>query len=246
MNKNLLFALLVLPIGAPAQTSSPTSRPPALQPPANPSAWTVQYQDEKDESSNQRREPGAEAEARSAASTIPKITKIEFAIKGKVARSIATYSDGTTRTSFVFDSIGVQENPGDPTDIIINDFSSPWMTGGDFLRRYPGLEWVRPKFYRGVVQLGEVACHHFAEDAPAAPAPASDDDAMMPLPSEMLVGNREAWISMDGRPLATKQGTEIATYTYRPTGQVPTIEIPERFRAKATAFMNSLAPTNLR
>lgn len=248
MNKSLLIALLLLPVVSSAQTSQPAPQPPALRPPANPSAWTVQYKSEADKKPKQTAdaEDGAAIESAETAPATPKIKKVEFVINGKIGRSIATYSDGTTRTAFVFGSLGVEENPSDPKDLVINDFSSPQMVGGDFMRRYPGLEWVKPKFYRGVVEFGDTQCHHFAEEVPAQSSPSSREGEMTILPSEMLVGNREAWIAKNGRPLATRQGTETASYTYLPTNEVPVINIPDRFRAKATAFVNSLAPTNLK
>lgn len=246
MNRILVIALLLLPAAVSAQTTPPASSPPALRPPPNPGVWTIHYKVEKAQQKNES-EAESDTVGGDPVSRTPKIKQIEFAINGKIARSIATYTDGTTRTAFVFDSIGVQENPADPKDLVINDLSSPWMAGGDFLRRYPGLEWIKPKFYRGVVKLGETDCHYFAEDAPPPPPPTSGDAQDLMIPSaDLFLGNRQAWISNDGHPLATKIGTETATYTYLPANEVPVIQIPEAFRAKATEFLNSLAPTNLR
>jgi hypothetical protein len=60
------------------------------------------------------------------------------------------------------------------------------------------------------------------------------------------LGIERLWISADGRPLAAKLGTGTATYTHKPADEVPVIEVPDRFRAKALRYIESLSPTNLR
>lgn len=239
----LTFVLACLPLaGALAQ-----SKPPALKPPPERGAWTVQYKNEK--KPEKPKPPAANNDVMvdpSTSASAREIQKIEFATNGKVARSVTYYSDRTAITAFVLDSIGVEENPANPKDIVISDFTSPWMAGGDFLRRYPGLEWVKAQFYRGVVKLDEIPCHYFVEGE-AAPAPPKAADHVMPVdPSEMRVGGREAWITADGRPLAAKNGNVTTTYTFKPADEVPVIEIPERFGAKVQRYMEGLAPKNLR
>jgi hypothetical protein len=245
MNRRLFTAL---PLAAacllPAEAAAQTGPPPALKPPPERGAWTVRYKTEKEK---EKPKPAAATDdvMVDVSAAAPEIRKVEYVTNGKVARRVTYYSDRTTITAFILDSLGVEENPANPKQLVIGDFNSPWMAGGDFLRRYPGLEWVKPQFYRGVVKLDEIPCHHFVEGE-ARPAPPSDADDVMPVdPSEMRLGGREAWITADGRPLATKHGNVSTTFTFKPADEVPVIEIPERFRAKVQRYLEALAPKNL-
>jgi hypothetical protein len=245
MNRRLFTAL---PLAAacllPAEAAAQTGPPPALKPPPERAAWTVRYKTEKEK---EKPKPAAATDdvMVDISSAAPEIRKVEYATNGKVGRRVTYFSDRTTITAFVLDSIGVHENPADPKDIVISDFSSPWMAGGDFLRRYPGLEWVKPQFYRGVVKLDEIPCHHFVEGEAPPASPSGADDVMPVDPSALSVGGREAWITGDGRPLAAKNGNVTTTFTFKPADEVPVIEIPERFRAKAQRYFESFAPKNL-
>ena len=252
MSKSNLIAQLMVPAcllaaGAFAQTNPPASNPPEVKRPPARGAWTITYQNEKEKEISK---PPTEAEGGmvNLASVAPKIKKCDYTSNGNIGRCVTVFSNGTTVTAFVLGSIGVLENPSNPKDLVVSDFTSPWMAGGDFLRSYTGIEWVRPQFYRGVVKLGDTLCHLFVEDPPPPPpAPSTNAAGAMADPSILIrVGGRKAWIADDGRPLATKIGTVTATYSHKSADAVPDIQIPDQIRAKARAYLNSMAPTNLR
>jgi len=246
MNSKCLRAVLFLvpTLLIPAGSAGQTNKPPELKPPPERAAWTVRYKDEKEA---QKPAEASDDMLADPAGDAPQIRKIEYAINGKVGRRVTYYSNRTTKTAFVLDSLGVQEHSQDPKYLVINDLTLPWMAREDFRRRYPGLEWVKPQFYRGVVTLDEISCHHFVEPPPPQPPPPSEgaENEMLVSDVEIWTGGRMAWIGLDGRPLAAKEGTITSTFVFKPADEVPVIEIPERFRAKVLRYLESLSPQNL-
>jgi len=245
MNRSLLTALLLAAAClAPAGGAAQTGQPPTLQRPPERGAWTVRYENEKEPA---KPKPAASTDDVMAdpAAAAPEIRKVEYTTNGKVGRRVTYYSDRTTITAFILDSIGVEQNPASPKQIVVSDSAGMSFAGGDFRRRYPGLEWVKPQFYRGVVTLDEIPCHHFAEGEPPPAPPPDADDVMVVDPSETRSRGREAWIAGDGRPLAAKDGNVTTTFTFKAADEVPDIEVPERFRAKVLRYLESLSPQNL-
>jgi hypothetical protein len=226
-----LFAL-------PAAAQTPPA-PPALRPPPERGAWTVSYKSVKPARQPDRASPDDVMVDASAATA--EVKRRDFTVNGQIAKCVTHYTDGKTVTAYVFGLLGVMENPGDPKDLVVSDFSSPWMAGGDFRTRYPGLEWVRPQHYKGTAMLGKVLCHYFAEGKAPPPAPGKDQD-IMPDPEDFAIGGREAWLTADGRPLQSKDASATSTYSFKPADADAAIEVPERFKNKARRYIKALSP----
>jgi len=251
---SLPFALLTLVSAG----SAMSQQAPAIAAPAPQSAWVVSYKSDKQPEKKAAADPTSGMVASSGNSW--ELKSREYTLNGKVARSVTRYTDGKTVTAFALSGIGVQENPTDTTDLIVDNFSSPWMVQGDFRRSYPGLAWILPAYYKGIVDYKGTLCHYFAEDV-APPAPTVNADVAvaakvdikpnldmsknsgMANPTKMSKGGGEAWIAVaDMRPVATKTGELTATFSHTPTDSVETITVPERFLAKAQAYLDSLNP----
>lgn len=251
---SLPFALLTLFSAG----SAMSQQAPAIPAPAPQSAWVVSYKSDK--------KPDQKATADPASGLVAVVTtpwemeSQKFTLNGKFARSVTRYTDGKTVTAYALGGIGVQENAMETTDLVVSNFSSPWMAQDDFRRSYPGLAWILPAHYKGIVDYKGTLCHYFAEDvAPPIPPVKADENlaltdkekadlymkqgSTMLNPTKMFKEGGEAWIAVaDMRPVATKTGELTATFSHTPTDSVETITVPERFLAKAQAYLDSLNP----
>ncbi len=246
--KRLAFALAVpcLVSISLAQTAPTLASPPAR------SAWVVKY---KYDSPAQKKAPATFVNGMSAPmATLSQVKSREFTINDKIARSVTRYDDGKTVTAYILGGIGVRENPLETTDLIVDQLSSALMAQSDFRRSYPGLEWVLPSHYKGIVEYKGNPCHYFQKVPTPSPADKiakqeSEDinsimssDRAMSDPTLFSQGEGEAWIAADGRPVAAKVGAVTSTFTHAATEAVETITPPERFVAKAQAYFDSLNP----
>lgn len=231
------IALLALPAGA------QEAKPPALQPPPTPGGWTVRYKDQAPKSRPQSAELGTGGEMVTEAAPVATIERADYTVDGNMGKCVLHYSDGGKAMAIVVNGISVQQNPFNPDDLVISNFSTFGASGTDFTREYPGLAWILPEFYKGIVELGEMTCHYFAEgEAPPQPKRSADDVMLGPDDVTTPLGGREAWLDAAGRPVQTKEGTVIATYKFHPASQVGPIEIPAKFKAKFLAYMEGLRP----
>ncbi|MCX6970670.1 MAG: hypothetical protein NTV93_11060 [Verrucomicrobia bacterium] len=250
MNKNLLITLLLipaclLPAGAVAQTSQVPPKPPKLQSPPKRGAWVITYKNDKPKQSPAPPARSGDGMMVNPAAFAPaaEVKSRQYTVDGKLAKSVTLYSDGKTITGYIIDMIGVRERTDDPKDLVLDHLSSPYLAGADFRTHFPGLEWVRPENYKGVVEIGEVRYHYFAEGpAPSAPPSTTSVFSAPDFSSLPGAGGREAWITEDGFPRQTRDGSVTATYAFKPADAIGTIDVPESFRAAVQAFLDSLSP----
>jgi len=249
MNKSLFILLLLsaalLP-AAPSLAQKSTSAPnaPKLRPPPARSAWVVTYKSDKP-----KERPAAPSQSgdgimvgEAAFVASAEVTRRQYTIDGKLAKSVTRYSDGKTITGYIIDMFGIRERTDDPDDLVLDDLASPYFAASDFRTHFPGLQWVRPEYYKGVVEIENVPYHYFAEGlAPAAAtAPGSEFDPPDFFNSAGAQG-REAWITGNGLPHQSREGQITATYTFKPADEIEPIKVPEKFLAVARAFFDSLS-----
>jgi hypothetical protein len=232
--------LLVLP--AAAQTPP---APPALRPPPERGAWTISYKNDKPKQSAAPPARSGDAFMVNPAAFAPaaEVKSRQYTINGKLAKSLTLFSDGKTLTVYIVGMFGIRERAEDPKDLVLDHLSSPFFAGSDFRTHFPGLEWVRPEKYKGVVKLGDLRCHYFAEGAP--PAQPLSNMSVFSVPNRSNLsgtGGREAWFTEDGFPRQTKEGSLTATYTFKSADDVGPIDVPERFIAEARRYIESLSP----
>jgi len=250
MNKNLLITLLLipaclLPAGAVAQTSQVPPKPPKLQSPPRRGAWVITYKNDKPKQSPSPPARSGDGIMVNAAAFAPaaEVKSRQYTVDGKLAKSVTLYSDGKTIIGYIIDMIGVRESTDDPKDLVLEHLSSPYLAGADFRTHFSGLEWVRPENYKGVFEIGEVRCHYFAQGPTSSALPSTTSVFSVPdFSSHSGAGGREAWITEDGFPLQTRDGSITATYTFKPADAIGTIDVSERYRAAVQAFLDSLSP----
>lgn len=232
----LLALVGIVIISHPSVAQQPSS--PVLPPPPPRAAWEISYKNE------QSRKPAPQSQSALIvpSQTTAEIKSCDYTLDGELGKSVTRYNDGKSVTVYTMGSVGVGENPQDPKDLVITDFSSPWMAQGEFRKRYPGLDWVRPGIYKGVVEYRGAPCHYFVEgNAPQEASVAAPVEALV-NPQAIHEQGRQAWFGMDGRPVAYMDRSSTATFTFKPEDSVPSIEVPERFFSVAQRYLDSLTP----
>jgi len=236
MNQSFSFAYcLTLAAGMLATSPSAnaqTAPAPQLPPPPSHGEWVINYKRETARNPDPKSEDGLLDPSQ----VTGRIEKRDYTVNGELGRCITHYSDGKTVAMYIVGRIGVEENPQDPTDLILDNFSFPLMDAEEFLKHYPGLEWVRPELYKGTVSFHDIPCHFFAEEA--SPLPEISATPLLNPPSDPACG-RQAWFGMDGRPLAYKDRDLTATFTFKAPDAVSSILLPERFRAKFQRYFEA-------
>ncbi|MCX6846133.1 MAG: hypothetical protein NTU84_06165 [Verrucomicrobia bacterium] len=250
MNKSLLIGLLLVPLcllpaSAFAQNSPVQSTAPKLRKPPTRGAWVITYKSDKPKEAptpSTGSEGGVMVNTAASASA-DEVKSRHYTVDGKLAKCVTHYSKGKTITGYIMNMIGIRERPDDPKDLVLDHLSSPYLVGSDFRTHFVGLEWVRPENYKGVVVIGEVRCHYFAEGPPPKALPSTTSIfSATDFSSLPGTGNREAWVTEDGLPRQTKEGAVTATYTFKSPDAVGTIDVPDKFRAVLQAYLDSLSP----
>ena len=247
INIVLLFgAALLATADVLAQVNVVASNPPKLRPPPTRGAWVISYKSDKPEKASAPSMESGNGMMVSAAAFAPseEVTSRQYTVDGKLAKSVTRYSGGKTVTGYIIDMVGVRERADDPDDLVLDQLSSSYFAGSDFRTHFPGLEWVRPEHYKGVVELEKVRYHYFAEGSPP-PAAASSVKSIFDRPdlSDFSGGaGREALLTDEGWPRQTKEGGVIATYTFKSADAIEPISVPEKFHAVVQAFFDSLSP----
>ena len=249
MNKSLCIVLLLsaalLPAAtALAQTGAPAPNPPKLRPPPARSAWAISYKSDKPQ--DRPAAPTTSGDGmmvKEATFVAPaEVTRRQYTIDGKLGKSVTRYSDGKTITGYIIDMIGIRERTDDPDDLVLDQLSSPYFASHDFRTHFPGLQWVRPEYYKGVAEIENVPYHYFAEGPPSTAATATKSEFDAPNLSDFSGGQgREAWITAEGFPRQTKEGHVTATYTFKPADEIDPIKVPEKFLAVVRALFDSLS-----
>jgi hypothetical protein len=226
----------------PAAAQQPS--PPTLPPPPSRAAWEVSYK-----KNAPPRKPSKKDQAELVPQNVPaEIKSRDYTVNGELGRAVTRYSDGKSVTMYAIDQLVAFENPQDTNDIVIASFSALWIAQEEFRKQYPGLDWVVPSLYKGKVEINGTSYHYFAEEeaAPAAPAPGAATSETPTAPQPISPTGRQAWFGMDGRPASYKDRIGTATFTFKSADEIPSIEVPQRFRAVIQRYMDSLAPTTLK
>lgn len=236
--------VLVATLAACSAHAQQKSAAPTLASPPTKGSWTITYKDKTEKDKTEKKpKPLAASESMNVleSQTSAKVTKQVFSVDGERAKCVTHYSDGKTVSAIIFGSLGIIENPDDPGDLYVENYSVDYFSGGNFRNRFIGLEWVRPESYKGTVELDDVICHYFKETGNSAASLGGTRSVTAPQ-NAYINGGREAWLLGNGLPVQVKDRGILQKYTFRPPGEVAAIDVPPRFLEKARRYLASMNP----
>lgn len=188
----LLAAIFLSALSAQAQESPPTAPPsaPFVASPPPGSRWMADIR----------------TESAAASRVTPTRLEMEIGTDGR-QRGTLTFSDNSAQTFYAINGVVLQELPGSDSVVIVPPASPDGGDPGLVAPGFPGVHWLSEQTYRGVDQLGEVACHKFEFTNPE-----SED------PADHSVNT--AWIRIeDGYPVRTQRDGVI--YDFHPIVAYP-------------------------
>lgn len=212
-----------------AQAPAPNGPKILLTPPPGPAVWTIRYTYQK-----AVREIVSEKQDDLAAkslelSDLTRPEKIRYIINNPVSSRIATIEGGTKEEAFYLGNYEFRVSPHDKQVLTTNLDSYP-SADQLFRKRFPGVDWVKPKLFVRVEEAYGEPCTYFRDGNPEKQDPKSEkmDDIIDASKYEI----REAWFSAKtGLPVAFKAGEILGTYSFEPAKDLQ-VQVPQPIREK--------------
>lgn len=209
-----------------------------ISPPPGQAVWTVSFTYAKTrENLRSENKEALEAQAMKI-EDLERIDKITYTIKAPVSSRITTFESGTKEEVFHYEGHEFFK-PRNGKNVIKSDTSSYASAQELFMKKFPGVEWVKPKLFVKIETAFGESCAYFkeAERVLTAAQLATED------PNAVASSAREAWFSTTtGLPIAFKQDGATGKFNFgNPTSA--NVTVPQDIReainkhAKFAEFM---------
>jgi hypothetical protein len=216
MKRRLTLSMLLPLVGALAQDSSS----PRVPTPGTEAHWTIRYTypdtppaggaGAAEESSDPMLELRAQAS--------------DYVVTGNIARHELTLQNGTKQTIYIVEHYKLTFD-AELKKVLITDLDrvDSELPEQLFQRQFPGLEWLKPEFYNGVVNAFGQQCLYFLyrppEVVPESETPSDDVAKLSDQAAQRLsrsLRSQEAWISLDtGLPIAYRNNGIVGRYAFQ-------------------------------
>lgn len=225
-----------------AQTGGDGGAPAVRLEPGKAAHWSIRVRTEKPEE-EKGESPGGEGAEEGGGIAVdggadaekPKVTRSEYLVTGNTGRAVTKGDDEKRVEIYMFrhqnDTLLFtwSKSARRVVPYLLDQYVGPEMR---FSRRYPGIDWVRPSDYRGVVEFGGRKCHYYSM-APNVPDPkvrAARADALAYDP-RLATATREAWFDLDtGLPVSFRDGDSKGSYRHY-DAPAEALELPEAYAA---------------
>jgi hypothetical protein len=196
--------------------------------------WTLTIKEGKKSRSEQKAEEEAAAEAEVAVeqtSDEDRVRKTEYEITGTTGR--ATTTEGQTKKEIYLHRyktnmlmLRYDEGLQRVRPYLFDQYAAPEMR---FAITYPGIDWVEPKYYKGIVKKQGQNCHHFLQEANTGSQEALNKDDELAYDPRFTVVTREAWFSVDtGLPVGFESGNTEGVFRHEKPSTKP-IKLPKKY-----------------
>ena len=200
-----------------------------LAPPVGEMAWTIRYTYQKAIRETVA-EKGEDLAARSLEmADLTRPEKVRYLIKNPISSRITDIEGGTKEEAYYMGNFEFRISPRDKEVLTTNLDSYP-SADQLFRKRFPGVDWVKPKLFVKIEEAHGEPCAYFRDGNPEKFDPNSTkvDDIIDSSKYEI----REAWFSVKtGLPVAFKAGGNLGKYKFDPV-QGGQVQVPQPVREK--------------
>jgi hypothetical protein len=202
-----------------------------ISPPPGQAVWTVKFSYTKTRESLVSENKEALEKDLIKASDMERIDKITYTIKKPVSCRVTDYDAGGKSEAYNYEDREFAKNRGEKgvDSQKISNLSDPQQ---HFVKKFPGVHWVKPKLFVKIENAYGESCALFKEEAASLTAEqlAKDD-----VSAEVHSG-REAWFSMKtGLPVAFKEGDAIGKFTFGDPASA-SVTIPQDVRESISTY----------
>ncbi|MES2920278.1 MAG: hypothetical protein V4819_01950 [Verrucomicrobiota bacterium] len=225
----LLALISVLPV----QAQAPAGPKIMLAPPTGQVVWSIRYTYQKpvQEIAKEKKEDLAAKSLEMSDLTRP--DKVRFVIRNPVSSRIVDVEGGAKEEAYYFGNFEFRI-ASKTKEILMTDLDSYPSADQLFRKRFPGVDWAKPKLFVRIEDAHGEPCAYFRDGNPAKLDPKSEvmDDIMDSSKYQI----REAWFSVKtGLPVAFKVGDTLAKYAFE-APQTAEVAIPPSVRDKINEY----------
>lgn len=196
--------------------------------------WTLTIREEKKSRSERRAEESAAAEAEIAIEADDgreRVRKTDYELTGSTGRAVTT--EGKTKKEIYLHRhktnmlmMRYDEKMERVRPYLFDQYAAPELR---FAITYPGIDWVNPKYYQGVVEKGGEKCHHFLQEANTGSQQTINQDDELAYDPRFTAVTREAWFAVKtGLPLAFAQGETEGSFRHESPSKTP-VKLPKEY-----------------
>jgi hypothetical protein len=216
----------------PSSPSNATATPKiVLAPPSGESAWTVTYKYELNrEAYLNTHKADIEANLITTAA-LARPVKVSYVVKNPVSHRLVQFEGDLKEEGYQMMDTEFQIVPNQPGVYTVNlaNYPTPEQL---FRKKFPGVHWVKPKLFVGIVTAYGQQCAYFRSAPISKPnADTPDTNAEKADFDKGEYTSREAWFNTQtGLPIAYKEGSTTCEYKFEAPPQ-GNISVPPEVRA---------------
>jgi hypothetical protein len=237
----IAIGMLSLSASPAAFSQKPASPKITVAPLPGQMVWTVNFTYEKTRESLVKEVNDAVESAPVSAVDLERPTQMTYTIKKPVSSRVTTYEGGGKDEAYQLEGYEFEKSRRNK-DVIKHDLRDHPTPEQLFLKKFPGVHWVKPKLFVRIENAFGESCAYFHESASVLTAEQLQREDL----NVTRNGEREAWFSMTtGMPVAFKEDGATGKFKFGAPSSAE-VSIPKDIRVKLTEFVKHMNYLKLR